>query len=141
MPVKFHTERISFNLRDKRLHKRWITQWVNSHDAVCGALDIVFVSNAQIRLINRKYLNHDHFTDVISFDYSEGKLISGDIFISVEQVRINAHAYGATEEEEIRRVMIHGVNHLMGFKDEKEEERRIMRQMENDALHLWLKMV
>jgi len=141
VPVKFHTEKISFDLREKLRHKRWITQWVNSHNAVCGKLDFIFVSNKQIRLINTKYLNHDYYTDVISFDYSEGTLLSGDIFISVEQVKINAGTYGASEEEEMRRVMIHGVNHLLGFDDGNEAEVKIMRQMENEALHLWLKMV
>ena len=140
MPVKFHTKNISFSLKQKLLHKQWITQWVNSHNAVCGKLDFVFVSNKQIRSINLKYLNHDYFTDVITFDYSEGKQISGDIFISVEQVKINARSYETAVEDELRRVMIHGVNHLLGFNDGNEEERKIMRQMENEALHLWLKV-
>jgi rRNA maturation RNase YbeY len=141
VPVKFHTEKTSFNLRQKLLHRRWILQWLGTHDKVCGSLDFIFTSNRQIRQINLEYLNHDYFTDVITFDYGRDNLISGDIFISVDQVRINARSYKTEEEEELRRVMIHGVNHLIGFNDSIDEEREIMRQMENEALHLWLKMV
>jgi rRNA maturation RNase YbeY len=141
VPVKFHKEEISFNLKHKLLHKQWIKKWLDSHDTSCGELDFIFVSNEKILSINQKYLNHDHYTDVITFDYSESNLISGDIFISVDQVKINARSYNTEEEEEMRRVMIHGVNHLLGFDDGNDEEQEIMRQMENEALHLWLKMV
>jgi len=141
VPVSFHTKNTHFNLKQKLLYKKWINQWIDSKDAVCHKLSIIFTSNKQIRLINKKYLNHDHDTDVITFDYREGNLISGDIFISVEQVRINAESYNTEEEQELRRVMIHGVNHLLGYNDSNDEEREIMRQMENEALHLWMKMV
>lgn len=141
MPVKFHTEKTQFNLKQKLLHKRWINRWIVSRDFICGELSIIFTSNKHIRLINKKYLNHNYFTDVISFNYREGNLISGDIFVSVEQVRINAGNYGTEEEEELRRVMIHGVNHLLGYDDGSDEERETMRQLENEALHLWMKMV
>jgi len=141
VPVSFHTENTHFNLKQKLLYKKWINQWIDSKDAICYKLSIIFTSNKQIRLINKKYLNHDYNTDVISFDYTEGNLISGDIFISVEQVRINAKSYNTEEEQELRRVMIHGVNHLLGYNDSSDEEREIMRKMENEALHLWLKMV
>ena len=141
MPLTFHTEKTKFNLRQKLLHKRWINQWINSHEAVCGELSIIFTSNKHIRLINQKYLNHDYNTDVITFDYGDENTISGDVFISVEEVKINAQSYQVDQDEELRRVMIHGVNHLLGFDDSNDEERRIMRQMENEALHLWMKMV
>lgn len=141
MPVKFHTEKKSFNLRQKLLHRQWILQWLGSHDKVCGSLNIIFTSNRRIRQINHKYLNHDYFTDVITFDYGRDNLIAGDIFISVDQVRINCRSYNTEEDDELRRVMIHGVNHLIGFNDSNDEEKGIMRQMENEALHLWLKMV
>ncbi len=108
---------------------------------MCGKLSFIFTTNKHLKLINQKYLNHNYYTDVISFDYSEGLQISGDIFISIEQVEINAGTYGAEEDEELRRVMVHGVNHLLGYGDGNEEELGIMRQMENDALHLWLNMV
>ncbi len=89
--------------------------------------------------MNREYLNHDYFTDVITFDYSEESVISGDIFISVDQVKINAGIFNEAFEEELKRVMIHGVLHLIGFDDATDEEKAGMRKLENEALHLWLK--
>jgi rRNA maturation RNase YbeY len=141
VPVTFHTEKTKFNLRQKLLHKQWINSWVKSRNATCGSISVIFTSNSNLRLINREYLNHNYYTDVITFDFSEGSIISGDIFISIEQVQLNAQAYATEPGEELRRVMIHGVNHLLGFKDGTDEERTTMRQLENEALHLWLKMV
>ena len=89
--------------------------------------------------MNREYLNHNYFTDVITFDYTEGNVISGDVFISVEQVKENASFYKVLLEVELRRVMIHGVLHLMGFNDATEAGKETMREMENEALNLWSK--
>ena len=141
MPVTFHTEKTHFKLGQKLQHKRWVNHWIESQEAVCGKLSFIFTSNEHLRLINKEYLNHNYYTDVISFNYAEDELISGDIFISVDQVRINAASYDTEEGEELRRVMVHGVNHLLGYDDGNDEEREIMRKMENDALHLWVKMV
>lgn len=141
MPVTFHSENTDFNLRQKLQHKRWIKLWIETQEADCGDLSFVYTTNKHLRLINQKYLNHNYYTDVISFDYSEEGNISGDILISIDQVRINAAIYGTDEEDELRRVMIHGVNHLLGYGDGSDEEKETMRQMENDALHLWLKLV
>lgn len=141
MPVTFHTEKSKFNLGQKLLHKRWIISWLHSRNVSCGNIAIIFTSNKQLRLINREYLNHDYYTDVITFDYSEDAIISGDVFISIDQVKINSKSYHTDADDELRRVMIHGVNHLLGYKDGTEEEKASMRQLENEALHLWLKMV
>jgi len=89
--------------------------------------------------MNREYLNHDYYTDVITFDYTEGDIISGDIFISIDQVRLNASAFEQDFNVELRRVMVHGVLHLIGFNDASAPEKEEMRKMENEALHLWLK--
>ena len=141
MPVRFHTEEISFNLKLKLKHKRWICQWVESQDSACGALNFIFVSNSHLRKINQDFLNHNYYTDVITFDYGQPGRISGDIFISIDQVNLNAQRYGILDDDELRRVMVHGVNHLLGYRDGTDEEKKIMREMENEALHLWLKMV
>jgi len=141
VPVTFHTEKTDFKLGQKLQHKRWVRLYIESQKAVCGQIAFVFTSNKQLRLINRDYLNHNYFTDVITFDYTKGNIISGDVFISIDQVRINSISYGTDVEEELRRVMIHGIIHLLGCNDELEEERLAMHKMENEALHLWLKMV
>ena len=141
MSLSFHSEEVTFNLKQKLRHKQWIKEWIVSNRKTPGSLSFVFTSNERIKLINQEYLNHNYFTDVISFDYSEGNLISGDIVISVEEVKRNADFYGADPEDELRRVMIHGVTHLLGYADGNEEEKKIMRKKENEALHLWMKLV
>lgn len=139
MAVRFHSLQIKFNLKSKNLHKSWIKSCIEAQGRRRGDINFIFTSNLSLREMNREYLNHDYFTDVITFDYSEGDLISGDVFISIDQVRINAGIYEAEIDEELRRVMIHGVLHLLGFEDSTEGEKAQMRKMENDALHLWLK--
>ena len=139
MPVTFHTEKTKFKLGQKLQHKRWINLWIESQGAACGDISIIFTSNQNLRSINREYLNHNYFTDVITFYYTDGQRVSGDIFISVDQVRINAAQYGTHVMQELRRVMVHGVLHLLGFGDDSSEEKRNMSNLEEDALHLWLK--
>jgi len=139
--VSFHSEGLNYDLKRKILHKQWVKEWILAHNKSPGNISFVFTSNERIKLINQEYLNHNYFTDVISFDYTEKDQVSGDIFISVEEVKKNAKFYGADPEEELRRVMIHGVTHLLGFADGSEEEKAIMRKKENEALHLWMKLV
>jgi rRNA maturation RNase YbeY len=137
--ISFHSEAIRFELKQKINHRKWIRAWLDAHHMYPVALAFIFTSNEQLRLMNQEFLNHNYFTDVITFDYSKGKAISGDVFISIEQVRLNAKSFEVSLDEEQRRVMIHGVLHLMGYGDATEEERRIMHKKENEALHLWLK--
>lgn len=139
MAIWFHTQNIAFNLKKKNLHKSWIRSVIKSHARLPGSISYIFSSNTSLREMNRAYLNHDYFTDVITFDYSEGNVISGDVFISIDRVRLNARIYDESFEEELKRVMIHGVLHLLGFGDATDVEKQQMRKLENDALHLWLK--
>lgn len=141
MSVSFHTEEVKFSLKDKLRYKKWVREWILANNKTPGNITFLFTSNERIRLINKEYLNHNHFTDVISFDYTKIDLISGDIVISVEEVKKNADFYCADFDEELRRVMIHGVTHLLGYMDESQEEKEIMRKKENEALHLWMKLV
>jgi len=138
--ISFHSEGIRFELKAKIKHKKWIRKWIESHQLQAEEISLVFTSNEQLRLINKKFLNHNYFTDVITFDYSNGNKISGDVFISIDQIRINADIYGVSIEDERRRVMIHGVLHLMAYSDSSDEEKDTMRKKENEALHLWLKL-
>jgi probable rRNA maturation factor len=139
--VSFQTEDIKFSLKYKLRYKKWVREWILANNKTPGNITFLFTSNERIRLINKEYLNHNYFTDVISFDYTSVELVSGDIVVGVEEVRKNADFYGADFEEELRRVMIHGVTHLLGYKDESQEEKEIMRKKENEALHLWMKLV
>lgn len=139
MSVSFHSEHLTFNLKQKTRHRDWIKRCVSLHSKIPGDISFIFTTNEHILRINRDYLNHNYFTDVISFDYTDGNIITGDVFISLDQVNENASYFGVAEEDELRRVMIHGVLHLVGFKDDTAGERETMREMENEALHLWLK--
>lgn len=139
MSVDFHSENLNFRLKKIRVHKRWIERVIKSQGNTSGNISIIFTTNSFLLKLNREYLNHNYFTDVITFDYSEKELISGDVYISIDQVRINAMEYGTEIYEELRRVMIHGVLHLLGFMDGTKEEKATMRSREDEALKFWRK--
>ena len=140
MAISFHSEEISFDLKHKIRHKQWIRRTIEAHSKIPGDLTIIFTSSEQLKLMNRNYLNHNYFTDVITFDYTDGNISSGDIFISIDQVKENSVSFDVELEEELRRVIIHGVLHLLGFNDSSTVEKNTMREKENEALHLWFKL-
>ncbi len=123
-----------------RIKKREITKWIRAvaatHGRKVGELGYMFVSDERILEVNREYLGHDYYTDVITFDYDEGDVVNGDIVISLDTVRSNAEQLGKEYEEELRRVIIHGVLHLCGIDDKGPGEREIMEQNEDRALAL-----
>ena len=112
----------------------WIKQVARNHNRVVGPLTYIFCSDDRIIEVNRKFLNHDDFTDIITFDYSSHKRISGDMFISLDTVKSNAELFQRAYNEELMRVVIHGVLHLCGINDKGPGEREIMEAHENDAL-------
>ncbi len=114
----------------------WIVSVAAAHDRIVGDLAYIFCDDDKIIEVNRQYLNHDYFTDIITFDYSRGKLISGDMFISIDTVRSNALQIGENPDRELLRVIIHGVLHLCGINDKGPGEREIMEAHENAALNL-----
>ena len=137
MSVSFHSEQLNFRLLKIKLHRQWIEMIISNHSRKTGNINFIFTSNKYILELNREYLNHSYFTDVITFDYSDGDEISGDIYISKEQVKINSLDYGLRLEDELRRVMVHGVLHLMGFSDSAPEEKIEMRSEEDKSLKIW----
>ena len=112
----------------------WIKQVARNHNRVVGPLTYIFCSDDRIIEVNRQFLNHDYFTDIITFDYSSHKRISGDMFISLDTVKSNAELFQRAYNEELMRVVIHGVLHLCGINDKGPGEREIMEAHENDAL-------
>ena len=120
------------------IKKRENTAWVKAVAASYGKREIayIFVDDEKILEVNRQYLGHDYYTDIITFDYCEGDVISGDLFISLDTVRTNAERVGATYEEELHRVIIHGILHLCGINDKGPGEREIMEAAEDKALAL-----
>ena len=114
--------------------EKWIEEVAKSHDRIVGPLSYIFCDDEKIIEVNRQFLQHDYYTDIITFDYSRGKRISGDMFISLDTVASNAELVGATYDTELHRVIIHGVLHLCGIDDKGEGEREIMEGFENKAL-------
>ena len=129
--VSYFTEDITFPFKFKRLTSKWLKFVAHSEARRLGDISIIFCSDQYILDVNRKYLNHDYYTDIITFDYCEGDLLSGDLFISIDSVRENAAFYGTAFENELNRVIVHGVLHLIGYDDHTEEEIAQMRSKED----------
>lgn len=117
--------------------EQWIDRVAKRHGRILGPLSYIFCDDDRIIEVNRQFLNHDYYTDIITFDYSRGKLIAGDMFISLDTVRSNAELVGQGYDIELLRVIIHGVLHLCGINDKGPGEREIMEHEENEALQLF----
>lgn len=115
----------------------WLDRVIRRFDFELGELNYYFVDDEELHKINMEYLNHDTLTDIISFDYTVGRIISGDIFISIDRVKENANELGELFHVELRRVMSHGVLHYIGLKDKTDEEKVLMRNAEDEALALY----
>ena len=129
---------IAQDVKMPAIKKRQINSWIKTiaekYGKSVGELAYIFSNDENMLKINIKYLNHDYYTDIITFDYGHEMLISGDIFIGIETVKSNAEQYGVSFMDELHRVMIHGILHLCGQDDATEEEKKQMQQMENEAL-------
>lgn len=134
--IRYFNEDIDFTLKGKTINNRWLKLVAGSEMRKLGAVNIIFCSDPYILDINLKYLSHDYFTDIITFDYCEGDKLSGDLFISVDSVRENAVFYGVEFRDELDRVMVHGILHLIGYDDHSEEDIAMMRSKENYYLSL-----
>ncbi|MUH35151.1 rRNA maturation RNase YbeY [Zobellia amurskyensis] len=134
--IEFHYK-TDFLLENEEKFSSWLNKVILSENGELNQVDYVFCSDEEVLEMNEKYLNHDTYTDILTFDYTEGKLIGGDIFISIDRVRDNADQFNISFEEELLRVMAHGVLHLFGFKDKSEEEISIMRSKENEKIQLF----
>ncbi|MBL7910637.1 MAG: rRNA maturation RNase YbeY [Bacteroidia bacterium] len=134
MAISFQNQSVEFKLSEKIKIKSWIKTIIASEKKEMGNLNFVFTSDEEILKTNVQYLQHNTYTDIITFDYCEGKKINGDIIISVERVKENADKFETDFETEIKRVIIHGVLHLCGYKDKSEKDAKLMRSKENAAL-------
>ena len=121
---------------DQKCISNWINRVVVDNGGKIGEINYYFCSDNYLLELNREYLNHDYNTDIITFDYTVSNIISGDLFISLDTVKDNATEYNCEYFEELHRVMIHGVLHLLGINDKTDEDKRIMTQKENESLAL-----
>ena len=121
------------NIREAEV-SAWVRQVAKSYGKVVGDINYIFVDDETMLDINRRFIGHDYYTDHIGFDYTEGNALSGDIYISLDTVRTNAEQFSVTQDEELRRIIIHGLLHLCGLRDKTPEERAEMQKAEDEAL-------
>ncbi|MGD1945423.1 MAG: rRNA maturation RNase YbeY [Croceivirga sp.] len=136
MGINYNYE-VDFKLENEKEHSDWIDRVVTSEGFTYSDLNYIFCDDEYLVELNRKYLNHNTYTDIITFDYGEGKCISGDIFISKERVEENASVFKVSVIEELKRVMVHGVLHLLGYGDKGAREKEEMRRKENEKIKMF----
>ncbi len=134
--ISFNYEN-DFELNNEEQFSNWISSVIVSEDKKEGEINYIFCDDEYLLGLNKQYLNHDTLTDIISFDYSVGKELHGDIFISTERVLENAAEFKVTFEEELKRVMVHGVLHYCGYKDKSDEDEKLMRSKEDEKIKMF----
>ena len=141
--IYFHTQDIKFSLKKKAFLKKWIISIIGKKKQKTGELNFIFCSDEFLLTINKQYLNHDTYTDIITFDYSQKNMqvnISGDIYISIDRVKENALKYSKSFEDELHRVLIHGTLHLLGYKDKTKIAKAEMTKQEDLCLAILKKL-
>jgi probable rRNA maturation factor len=133
--IQFSNQEIPFTLRNKLKIREWIRSIIKEENKVIGDISYIFCSDDYLYQMNKKYLNHQTLTDIITFEYNEGELVSGDIFISLDRVKENSKSFSKSFDEELGRVMAHGVLHLVGYMDKSGEDKSIMTEKENKYLN------
>jgi rRNA maturation RNase YbeY len=134
--ISFNYE-TDFTLDNESIYEDWISRIVDSEGFELGEINYIFCDDEYLHKINVDYLNHDTLTDIISFDYSVGNLLQGDIFISLERVADNAKDFNVTFEEELKRVLSHGVLHYCGYKDKSPKDEALMREKEEEKMKMF----
>jgi len=140
MEIFFFLEDGQNLLENRRITKKWIKETIESKNKKAGNIQCVFCSDEYLLKMNKQYLKHQTYTDIITFDYCEDDLISGDLFISTDRVKDNAKELNIQPTEELRRVIIHGVLHLLGYSDKTSKQKSTMRAAENHALERYAQL-
>ena len=134
--IEFYFE-MDFMLHNSTRYADWVSRVIRSEQYTIHTINYIFCEDTYLHRLNKEYLRHDSLTDILTFDYSDQGCLSGDIFISIERVQDNALTYGFGFDEELRRVMAHGLLHMMGYKDKSDEERIVMRSAETKKMELF----
>lgn len=137
MSIQYFNEDIAFPKVEKRITSSWIKQVIFLEEKRVGDISFIFCSDEYLLDVNRKYLNHDYYTDIITFDNVEGNVINGDIFISFDRVKENSIEFETSFDNEIHRIIIHGVLHLLGYKDKIKKDKHLMTEKEDIYLKLF----
>ena len=140
MAISYQTDGVKMPAIKKRETTAWIKAVAATYNKKVGEIAYIFCSDEKILEVNKEYLQHDYYTDIITFDYDEGDIISGDLFISLDTVRTNSEQFDTEYDEELHHTIIHGVLHLCGINDKGPGEREIMEAAENKALFLLKEM-
>ena len=135
MPLYFHKEQVELKINEESI-SNWVSISIKKLRFIEGDISVIFCSDDYLKQININYLNHDYYTDIITFDYSDNKIISGDLFVSIDRVKENAEINNENFNKEICRVIIHGILHLCGYKDKTSKEKEEMRKLEDSFLNL-----
>jgi len=136
MSVTYFNEDVPFPKLKRRSTTNWIKETIRLEEKSIGDISFIFCSDDYLLEVNKKYLTHDYYTDIITFDYVEDGLISGDIFISIDRVKENAKLFSTSMENELNRVLVHGVLHLLGYKDKIKKDKTLMTFKENYYLNV-----
>jgi probable rRNA maturation factor len=139
--ISFFSEDVDFILDTPAVYIRWVDKLTTSFKKVSGEITYIFCSDSYLLKMNQDHLNHDTLTDIITFDYADNGIISGDIFISIDRVKENATDFNVDFNQELARVMAHGVLHIIGFKDKSKEDQEVMTQEEDKALVLYNSLI
>lgn len=134
--VRYFTEETSFSFKHRRINNRWLKTVAGSEVKRLGDINIIFCSDNYLLSVNLRYLHHDYFTDIITFDYCHGDLLSGDLFISIDSVRENSVFFKTEFNDELNRVIVHGLLHLVGYDDQTPDEVSAMRSKEDYYLKM-----
>ena len=137
MGIVYNEEHVNKPKLKYRIVSKWLKRVVLKFGYITGDMSYIFCSDEYLKEINSKYLDHDYYTDIVTFDYKEGNVISGDMFISVDRVIENSVLYNCNLEDEFLRVIVHGVLHLIGFNDSNETEKLTMREKENECIFMY----
>jgi rRNA maturation RNase YbeY len=134
LAIQFHEKETSAGIKNITLLKKWLKDLIILERARTGQINIVLTTDSHVWELNKKYLSRDDLTDIVTFDYTENQAVAGDLFISVTRVKENAEKFAVSYKHELKRVIVHGVLHLLGYDDKKENDKVLMRKMEDHYL-------
>jgi rRNA maturation RNase YbeY len=136
MPIYFFAENLVVNGLKKRIVANWLKNAIELETKTLGTINFIFCSDDDLLVLNKKYLNHDYYTDILSFDYSQNNIVSGDLYISYDRIKDNAKSLNVSTLNELHRVCIHGVLHLCGYLDKAPDDKQLMTFKENFYLNI-----